>query len=263
MSVKRNLAQEAALILNIADPWKKVEASLALAKDWRYGFLAFERRVPLPDRPARPEYPLLLAPRAMKRRNAGGNAEKRLALLHALAHIELNAIDLAWDMLARFGEADFPLAFFEDWIKVGEEEAIHFQLITERLEELGIKYGDLPAHDGLWEAALGTSHDIVARLAIVPLIFEARGLDVTPATIDRFREVGDDRSADILMRIYQDEIGHVRIGHHWYQYFTREMADPITYWHELKERHFRGTLKPPFNEEARLEAGFSREYWNA
>ena len=263
MSGKRNLAQEAALILNIADPWKKAEASLALAKDWRQGFLSFEKKVPLPDRPARPQQPILLAPRSMKRRNAGGNAEKRLALLHALAHIELNAIDLAWDLLARFGEADFPAAFFEDWIKVGEEEAIHFQLITERLRELGINYGDLPAHDGLWEAALGTSHDIIARLAIVPLIFEARGLDVTPATIDRFREVGDDRSADILERIYQDEIGHVRIGHHWYQYFTREMADPITHWHELKERYFRGKLRPPFNERARLEAGFSGEYWNA
>ena len=197
-------------------------------------------------------------------RKAGGNQEKRVALLHALAHIELNAIDLAWDIIARFGAADTPRAFFDDWVKVGEEEAIHFSLLQARLVELGATYGDLPAHDGLWQAAEETSHDLLARLAIVPLVLEARGLDVTPATIADFRRAGDEASAAILDRIYRDEIGHVGAGMRWFHHFAEAAGlDPKQAWQDRVRRHFKGTLKPPFNDAARKDAGFDPDFYRS
>ncbi|HWA46953.1 MAG TPA: ferritin-like domain-containing protein, partial [Dongiaceae bacterium] len=173
-----DLATGACGILNAAEPAEKVARALALAGAWREGSAAFADAGHPPARPARPERPNLLPPREMPKRKAGGSAEKRIALLHALAHIELNAIDLAWDIIARFATAATPREFLEDWIKVGEEEAIHFSMLEARLKELGAAYGDLPAHDGLWQAAEETAHDLLSRLAIVPLVLEARGLDV-------------------------------------------------------------------------------------
>ena len=198
----------------------------------------------------------------MPKRKAAGSPGKRAALLHALAHIELNAIDLAWDIIARFGMAGTPRAFFEDWIKVGEEEAIHFSLLRDRLGELGAEYGDLPAHDGLWMAAEETAHDLLARLAIVPLVLEARGLDVTPATIAQLRHAGDEQSALILDRIYHDEIGHVAAGARWFHHFAEAAGlDPKQAWQDRVRRHFKGTLKPPFNDAARSDAGFDPEFY--
>ncbi|MGH6891617.1 MAG: ferritin-like domain-containing protein [Dongiaceae bacterium] len=215
-----------------------------------------------PARPARPNRPLLLPPRDLPKRKASGNLEKRIALLHALAHIEFNAIDLAWDVIARFASAETPREFFDDWVKVGEEEAIHFALLEARLVELGASYGDLPAHDGLWQAAEETAHDLLARLAIVPLVLEARGLDVTPATIADFRRAGDEASASILDRIYQDEIGHVAAGMRWFHHFAEAAGlDPKRAWQERVRQHFRGTLKPPFNDAARSNAGFDPDYY--
>jgi uncharacterized ferritin-like protein (DUF455 family) len=162
-----------------------------------------------------------------------------VALLHALAHIELNAIDLAWDLVARFAGNDLPRRFFDDWVAVADEEATHHGLLAARLAELGAAYGDLPAHDGLWEAAADTAHDLLARLAVVPLVLEARGLDVTPEMIRRLERAGDGASAAILRIIYRDEIKHVAAGRH----------------------HFKGSLKPPFNNAARDEAGFGPSYY--
>jgi uncharacterized ferritin-like protein (DUF455 family) len=257
-----DLAQGACDILRASEPAEKVSRALALAEAWRDGRAAFVAAAQPPARPARPLRPLLLRPRDMPKRKAGGNQEKRIALLHALAHIELNAIDLAWDIIARFGTPDTPREFFEDWVKVGEEEAIHFSLLRARLNELGADYGDLPAHDGLWQAAEETSHDLLARLAIVPLVLEARGLDVTPATIVDFRRAGDEASAAILDRIYRDEIGHVAAGMRWFHHVAVAAGlDPKQAWQERVRRHFKGALKPPFNDAARSDAGFDPDFY--
>jgi uncharacterized ferritin-like protein (DUF455 family) len=257
-----DLAQGACEILLAAEPADKVARALSLAADWKRQQAAFAGPGDPPARPARPERPPLLRPRDMPKRKAGGNQEKRVALLHALAHIELNAIDLAWDIIARFGTAETPRAFFDDWVTVGEEEAIHFSLLQARLVELGAHYGDLPAHDGLWQAAEETAHDLLARLAVVPLVLEARGLDVTPATIADFRRAGDDASAAILERIYRDEIGHVAAGARWFHHFAEQAGlDPKQAWQERVRRHFKGTLKPPFNDQARSDAGFGPDFY--
>jgi uncharacterized ferritin-like protein (DUF455 family) len=255
------LLQSALAILSTADPAAKASASHRAAAAWREGDLAVGSAQP-PDRPARPDRPLLLAPKEMPKRNAGGNTAKRIALLHALAHIELNAIDLAWDLIARFGKAEMPRAFFDDWVKVADEEALHFELLSARLQEFGASYGDLPAHDGLWQAAANTSQDLLARLAIVPLVLEARGLDVTPATIADMQRAGDEASAALLERIYRDEIGHVAAGMRWFETFAKEAGhDPQLHWHALLQRHFRGVLRPPFNDTARAAAGMPSSYY--
>jgi uncharacterized ferritin-like protein (DUF455 family) len=214
------------------------------------------------QRPARPERPLLHPPRDMPRRRNFGAPTGRIALLHALAHIELSAIDLAWDLVARFADPGLPRGFFDDWVGVAAEEAEHFALLSARLDALGGAYGDLPAHDGLWEAAAATAHDLIARLAVVPLVLEARGLDVTPEMILRLERAGDPDSAAILARIYQDEIGHVAVGVHWFELICRKRGlDPESTFHDRVRRYFTGALKPPFNRAARERAGFPAAYY--
>ena len=182
-------------------------------------------------------------------------------MLHALAHIEFGAIDLAFDMAGRFGSL-FARDFVGDWIGVGADEAIHFAMLDRRLRSLGSRYGALPAHDGLWEAATETAFDSLARLAVVPMVLEARGLDVTPDTVARFVAAGDHRSAAILTRIYQDEIRHVGAGTRWFKDAceSREL-DAVSEWKRLIKTYFRGSLKPPFNDSARGEAGLSRDFY--
>jgi uncharacterized ferritin-like protein (DUF455 family) len=198
----------------------------------------------------------------MKRRRNLGAPAGRVALIHALAHIELNAIDLGWDIIARFSGADLPRQFFDDWIGVAAEEAEHFALLEARLVALDAAYGDLPAHDGLWEAAANTAHDLLARLAVVPLVLEARGLDVTPEMIRRLERAGDPDSAAILDRIYRDEVGHVAVGARWFETLCRERGlDPTATLRDRVSRHFTGALKPPFNEAARTAAGLPRAYY--
>jgi uncharacterized ferritin-like protein (DUF455 family) len=198
----------------------------------------------------------------MPRRRNFGAPSGRVALLHALAHIELNAIDLAWDLVARFAAAGLPRAFFDDWLGVAAEEAEHFALLASRLDALGSAYGALPAHDGLWEAAAATAHDLLARLAVVPLVLEARGLDVTPEMILRLERAGDPDSAAILAGIYQEEIGHVAVGVRWFELLCRERGlDPEAIFHDRVGRYFTGPLKPPFNREARDRAGFPAAYY--
>ncbi len=198
-----------------------------MAAAWAAGTLPLGDAAP-PLRPARPERPVLRPPREMAKRRNFGSTAGRIALLHALAHIELNAIDLGWDIIARFAGARFaggvlPRRLFDDWVAVAAEEAAHFALLTARLADFGAHYGDLPAHDGLWEAAAATEGDLLARLAVVPLVLEARGLDVTPQMAERLERAGDAASAALLDRIYREEIGHVAVGMRWFQRLCREL----------------------------------------
>lgn len=257
-----SLGARAVRVLLTPEPDAKALAARQMAADWRAGLLDWPGDpVAVPDRPARPAKPDLLPPRDMKRRGPGSPAG-RLALMHALAHIEMNAIDLACDLVARFPEDNgtaLPHAFADDWVKVADEEGKHFLMLEARLKELGSFYGDLPAHDGLWQAAEATAHDFAARLAIVPLVHEARGLDVTPQTVAALTRAGDEASARILETIYRDEIGHVAAGVRWFEAAaSRRNISPKSLFDSLVETHHTGTLKGPFNEDARAEAGFSR-----
>jgi len=258
----RTLTVAAVAVLNTGDAGDKARASRSAARDWQSGAITDIGNDPPPDRPARPERPQLLMPRDMPRRRSGRGPSARIALLHAIAHIELNAIDLAWDLIARFAGAGLPREFFDDWVRVADEEAKHFDLLNERLHTLGSSYGALPAHDGLWEAAEATAHDLLARLAVVPLVLEARGLDVTPAMIARMEQFGDEETASILRIVYQDEITHVAAGMRWFTFeCARRACQPDTAWRGLVAKHFNGQLKAPFNEQARTAAGFPKAYY--
>jgi uncharacterized ferritin-like protein (DUF455 family) len=256
-----SVAQACRSVLLTAAPKAKVKAARAAARAWRLGALDWAFDKAMPDRPERPAEPLLLPPSRMPKRGRAGSERSRIAMLHALAHIEFSAIDLSFDMAGRFG-AGFPRSFIDDWLGVGADEAIHFALLNRRLNSLGSGYGALPAHDGLWEAALATAYDPLARLAIVPMVLEARGLDVTPSTVAAFQAAGDLHSAAILERIFRDEIRHVRIGTRWFERAceSRELA-VVAEWQRLVRAHFPGALKPPFNDSARDEAGLSREFY--
>jgi uncharacterized ferritin-like protein (DUF455 family) len=258
-----SLAAAARAIVATVDPAGKVEKAVATAALWRARGLSLVRPTldpPVPDRPGRPPRPLLLAPRDMPKRS--GSASGRIAYLHAIAHIELNAIDLAWDIVGRFADAGMPRSFYDDWVRVGVEEAGHFRLLAARLADLGAAYGDLPAHDGFWQAAAETGHSLAARLAIVPLVLEARGLDVTPSLIAKAVAEGDEATARILKTIYEDEKGHVAVGAKWFRFLCdRERTPPEPRFHALVRRHFRSPLKPPFNDRARSEAGLTPGFY--
>ena len=256
-----SLARRAAAVLQAAEPADKIALTRDAAAAWRAGGLDIGSAEP-PGQPARPARPDLKAPRDMPKRNAGGAPAARIALMHAVAHIELNAIDLAWDIVARFTGEDLPRAFYDDWVGVAAEEAKHFGLLAARLAGLGAAYGDLPAHNGLWQAAANTADDLAARLAVVPLVLEARGLDVTPAMIERLRGAGDRESAAVLEIIYREEIGHVAVGRRWFDFVCeRRGVDPETTYHALVRARFRGRVKPPFNTAARDAAGFPVGYY--
>lgn len=205
----------------------------------------------LPGRPAKPE---LVAPSSLKRRSMQSDAG-RAVLLHALAHIEFNAINLALDAVWRF--PSMPDAFYRDWFKVAAEEAQHFSLLSARLAEFGHQYGDFPAHDGLWEMAERTRDDVLARMALVPRTLEARGLDAAPPIRRRLAQAGDHASAAILDIILHDEIGHVLIGNHWFRHLCSEAGvDPHAAYAQLAERYHAPKLRGPFNFDARRDAGF-------
>ncbi len=255
------IAEAARAVLLAAEPRDKVRVARAAARAWRANRLEHLFDVAMPDRPSRPQRPELLSAARMPKRGKGGSERGRTAMLHALAHIEFGAIDLAFDLAGRFG-ALFPRAFLDDWMGVGADEAIHFALLDRRLRALGSSYGAHPAHDGLWEAAEATAHDVLARLALVPMVLEARGLDVTPATVARLEAAGDLRTAAILQRIYTDEIRHVAAGTKWFRSAceSRGLA-AVSEWQRLVPLHFPGVLKPTFNDSARDQAGLSRDYY--
>ncbi len=208
----------------------------------------------LPGRPARPR---LVPPKHVPTRSPF-TLEGRAALLHAINHIEFNAINLALDALWRF--AGMPVEFYRDWMRVASEEALHFTLLREHLRSLGFDYGDFDAHDGLWLMAQRTAQDIVARMALVPRTLEARGLDATPPLQAKFARAGDARAVEILGIILRDEVGHVAIGNRWYRWLCeRGGHDPVPLYAELARRYDAPRLRPPFNREARTAAGFTEE----
>ncbi|MBM85748.1 MAG: rhamnosyltransferase [Rhodospirillaceae bacterium] len=257
-----SLTEGAVRVLSMSDPMAKVRLGRQVAAAWRKGCLVDVGDHLPPDRPGRPDRPTLSSPRDVPKRKVSGRPGGRIALLHALAHIELNAIDLAWDMIARFAPLRLPRNFLDDWVGVADQESLHFTLLSDRLTVMGMSYGDLPAHDGLWEAARSTAHDILARLAIVPLVLEARGLDVAPAMIERLLAVGDAESAHVLKVIYRDEISHVAIGKRWFDdLIAARGGDPVKTWQGLVRRYFEGGVKPPFNIPAREAAGFSAAFY--
>ena len=246
-----NADAKAARAIIFGDKWKDKMGNLPVGK------------CELPPKPARPQQPLMVRPAEVPRRRINRNISGRIALLHALAHIELNAIDLACDLIARFaGNPMLPNNFARDWIGVATDEAKHFQLLARRLKELDSYYGDLPAHDSLWEVAEKTADDLLGRLAIVPLVLEARGLDVTPPMISKLRKVEDHASADILEVIHNDEITHVAVGQRWFQYLCERMnLNPSKTFHALVRQYFNGQLKPPFNKDSRDAAGIPRSFY--
>lgn len=210
--------------------------------------------------PGRPQRPLLLPPTEVPHRSPF-TPEGLAALLHAVCHIEFNAINLALDAVWRF--AGMPTDFYRDWLRVADEEATHFGLLRKHLQSLGHDYGDFPAHDGLWEMCVKTQHDITARMALVPRTLEARGLDATPLIQARLAKVGTPaarRASEILDVILRDEIGHVAIGNRWYGWLCeRQRIDPIAHYRQLARTHSAPRLKPPFNDAARRAAGFSQQ----
>jgi len=264
--VSLSLAQMAEAVLRTADGRDKAALSLRYGAEWQAARAA-GRNIPIgradpPDFPARPAAPELLDPRDVPRRRPGSPAG-RIALLHAVAHIELNAVDLHWDIVARFTDIPMPIGFYDDWVKAGAEEAKHFNLVCDTLEALGSHYGALPAHAGMWRAAEETSGDLLARLAVVPMVLEARGLDVTPGMIALFRKAGADQAVAALETIYAEEVGHVAYGSKWFHFLCgRHELDPKDEFHRLVRRYFHGALKAPFNEEKRAEAGIAPDfYW--
>lgn len=259
-----SLHAAARAIVATPDLDEKVRLSRSVARAWFSGQLSLghvSERLEMPDRPGRPKRPELLPPSQMPRRSTGGD-KGRFALLHSLAHIELNAVDMTWDLVGRFVRADVPRVFFDNWVQVGLEEAKHFDLLARRLEALGGHYGDLPAHDGLWQAAQATAGNLLARVAVVPLVLEARGLDVTPIMIEKLKQAGDQASSDVIAIIYRDEKRHVAFGARWFRYLcARAGLPPEPTFHELVLKHFKGPVKPPFNDKARSEAGLTPGFY--
>ena len=255
------LRQRALQCLSLKDPEEKssevfrlfaeyAKKSIALNSD------AFITDVPI-DLPGRPDKPVLVDPLRVKKR-AMNTLEGRSALLHSLAHIEFNAINLALDAVWRF--QGMPPAYYEDWLKVAKEEAYHFTLIKDRLAVDGYHYGDFPAHNSLWEMAQKTQTSVLARMALVPRTMEARGLDAVPAIRERFAQIKDIRTVEVLDIILRDEIGHVAIGNCWFNYLCDlDNLNPINTYSELAKMHKAPVLRGPFNFEARSAAGFTEQ----
>lgn len=259
------LSEMAVAVLNTADGRQKAALSRDSAARW---FAAREARTPIPvgaawppDRPARPDAPELRDPRDVPKRKPG-SPQGRIALLHAVAHIELNAVDLHWDVMARFAHVPMPPGFYDDWVKAADEEAKHFGLMCDCLEAAGSHYGALPPMPACG-AAQDTADDFMGRLAVVPMVLEARGLDVTPGMIEIFRRAGEDGAVAALETIYAEEVGHVAYGSKWFHFLCgRHEMDPKDTFHDLVRRYFHGPLKPSFNAEKRAEAGLPPDfYW--
>ena len=242
-------------VLSLADPAAKAAATRALHGETELELDPQALLHASTTLPGRPNKPLLVPPASLPRRSPF-TTEGRAALLHAVAHIEFNAINLALDAIWRF--KGLPAAYYRDWLQVASEEALHFSLLSEHLATLGRRYGDFDAHDGLWTMVEKTAGDVVARMALVPRTLEARGLDATPPMQARLRQAGDLRAVEILDLILRDEIGHVAIGNRWYRWLCqRDGLDPLSQMALLAARHGAPRLKPPFNIQARLAAGFS------
>ncbi|MEN1957493.1 ferritin-like domain-containing protein [Luteimonas changyuni] len=268
----RSLFDAARDCLAAASPEDKVAATHAAAAAFRRGELVIDAdggsgtgggtdanaSGPDPIRmPGRPLRPRLVHPRELPRRGFGSD-EGRAAFIHAIAHIEFNAIDLGWDAVYRF--RGMPAQYYADWVMVADDEARHFTMLRDRLQAMGRDYGDFDAHNGLWEMAEKTADDVLARMALVPRVLEARGLDVTPGMIVKLRALGDDATVGILEVILREEVAHVAAGSHWFRWCCeREGIDPEPRFRELLAEYARAVLHGPFNVEARSAAGFSED----
>ena len=255
----RNELRGAALhAWRLAEPRAKAQAALEIGRQLASASLLIDAARGFDDelRPGRPSMPRLVHPRDVPNRGAGTPAG-RAALLHAIAHIEFNAIDLALDAVWRF--PGMPSDWYLDWASVASEEAAHFSLLADELERRGHRYGDFDAHDGLWEMAMKTRDDPLPRMALVPRLMEARGLDVTPIIRGKLEQAGDAQACSILDIILRDEVGHVAIGNHWYGVLCRQQGlEPEAAWDALARRYGASAPKAPFNVEARLRAGFTQ-----
>ncbi|KAL3649673.1 hypothetical protein CASFOL_006076 [Castilleja foliolosa] len=294
-AAEENLVEAALRVLNTADPFEKARIGEEVAKKWLRGdiILPYDASmdIPVPDRPARLANVKLVSPSEMPKLGKAGSLQSRQAIVHSLVHTESWAIDLSWDIIVRFGKQEsMPRDFFTDFVKVAQDEGRHFTMLAERLKELGSFYGALPAHDGLWDSATATSKDLLARLAIEHCVHEARGLDVLPTTISRFRKGGDEKTAELLEQVvYPEEITHCAAGVKWFKYIYMRSKDPaivsnseseskdaetiqdnnnnnvdtevIDKFHATVRAFFRGPLKPPFNELARRAAGFGPQWY--
>jgi len=257
--LSENLFEQAFHCLLLDNPEKKVAATKSLQKRWLAGELKLDATVDIKSLPVagRPEKPELVDPKDVPRRNFS-SLKGRLTLVHAIAHIEFNAINLALDAVYRF--QDMPEQYYSDWCQVAAEEALHYTMLSDYLALHGVSYGDFPAHNGLWEMAVKTDFDVLVRMALVPRVLEARGLDVTPGMIKKLRPTGDTVLIKCLEKIFDDEIGHVKIGTHWYKTLCQQrQLDADTTFIQLIEKYMQGAKFGPFEMEARIEAGFSHK----
>ncbi|XP_069481202.1 uncharacterized protein HI_0077-like isoform X2 [Ambystoma mexicanum] len=257
----------AAKILCTPDPEEKANLTHHIRDLWNTGQITEVGQVHPPAQPSRKSNLRIVEPGRIKR-GKGGTLASRIALLHSLANIEQWAIDLSWDIIVRFASTELPsgdplpLEFFSDFVKVADDEAKHYKMLQKRLTDLDSDFGLLPVHNGLWQSAADTSHSLLARLAIVHMVHEARGLDVHAQTLNRFAAQGDEESVKVLEVIYTDEITHVAAGLKWFTHIcAEEERDPLSTFHELVPLYFKGYLKPPFNTEGRQKAGMTEEWY--
>ena len=261
-----SLSEMACTVLETADARQKTSLSREFAAHWfkqnhTPQSMSIGNYKP-PNSPARPTSPELFSPKNVPRRKTGSE-EGRNALLHAVAHIELNAVDLHWDLIARFADTIMPIGFYDDWVKAADDESKHFNLMCNCLESHDSFYGAMPAHGGMWRAAEDTASDFLGRLAVVPMVLEARGLDVTPGMIRVFENAKDKKAVEALKLIYSEEVAHVAYGSKWFHFLCgKHNIDPKPKFHELVRKYFHAPLKPPFNDEKRAEAGIAPDfYW--
>ena len=261
------LRQSALNWLTTDDPQRKVEGVIGLQNAYTEQQVSLNPQIKmgteaiagrqLPGRPSKPE---LVSPLAVKKR-AMNTVEGRAALIHALAHIEFNAINLALDAVWRF--ADMPTQYYVDWLKVAAEEAYHFSLVNTHLKTFGYEYGSFLGHNSLWEMVERTQEDVLARMALVPRTMEARGLDASPPLRNKLAQAGDMAAAEIIDIILRDEIGHVAVGNTWYNWLCKQrQLQPISTFESLCQQYNAPKLRPPFNMDARRQAGFSEEELN-
>jgi uncharacterized ferritin-like protein (DUF455 family) len=253
----KNLYQQARHCLLLSDPDEKMAATMELCASWENGALEWTQgEAPFLDiEPGRLDHPTLVPPSEVPKRGFGSET-RRAALIHALTHIELTAVNLAWDTVYRY--RGLPREYYQDWINTAADETRHFLALRERLRAMGFDYGDFHAHDSLWQHAVDTADDLMDRMAIVHRVMEARALDVVPRTLERFRTIGDPETADVLTEVANDETAHVGAGTRWFRYRCQEEGvDPDQKFFELVMKYIGHYPKGPFNHQARLKAGFS------
>lgn len=254
-----SLFKQAERCLTTCSIEEKVSLSYELAEAWLQGHYNLDKHSPVLrlEEPGRPVKPELVPSRELNRRKPSSK-EGHAALIHSICHIEFNAINLAWDAAYRF--QDMPKQFYSDWVNVAKEETYHFELLSKHLKTLGYQYGDFTAHNGLWKSALDTAHDPMVRMALVPRVLEARGLDVTPGIVKKLENIDDQAAVEILAIIHRDEIGHVEVGTRWFRYLCEQRKlDSEETFKDLINQYMKGLLRGPFDHDVRKRAGFTEE----